>query len=208
VTGVAFQVVPMFQVTPLYPALVHRMLGVTVFLLLVASSAGALPAALLLAYACFAGVTFRLLGQRKRPEPDAMTLFWRMSMGSLAACLLLWLAPARLAGSAQPLALGALAIVGFLYSAINGMLYKIVPFLVWHHLQEQAAPGQRAPGVKHLVPDARARAQFWAQAAALMLLLAACWFPASLARPAGLSLAVSAIWLAWNLAGAEWTIRR
>ena len=202
VAGVAFQVVPMFQVTPLYPALVHQRLGVAVFLLLVASSAGALPAALLLAYACFAGVTFRLLGQRKRPEPDAMTLFWRLSMGSLAVCLLLWLVPVRLAGSAQPLALGALAIVGFLYSAINGMLYKIVPFLVWHHLQEQAPRGQRTAGVKHLIPDARARAQFWAQAAALILLLAACWFPASLARPAGLALAASAIWLAWNLAGA------
>lgn len=197
--GVSFQVVPMFQVTPLYPPWVHRALGVAVFLLLVASSAGALPVTVLIAYAVFSGVTCSLLARRKRPEPDAMTLFWSLSMASLGACLLVCLAPEA---PARSLALGVLAIVGFLYSAINGMLYKIVPFLVWHHLQEQAAPGQRPPGVKHIIPDARARAQFWLQAAALAMLLGACWFPALLARPAGVALAASALWLAWNLAGA------
>jgi hypothetical protein len=211
--GVAFQVVPMFQVTPLYPAFVHRHLGVTAFLLLLASSAllpSAAPSAVLLAlqfallvtYASFAGVTLWLLARRTRPQPDAMTLFWRLSMASLLACLVLWLVPERLAGSGRSLALGALAIVGFLYSAINGMLYKIVPFLVWHHLQLQAAPGQRTPGVKLIIADAAGRAQFKLQAAALTLLLAACWFPAALARPAGLALAASALWLGWNLARA------
>lgn len=202
VTGVAFQVVPMFQVTPLYPAPLHRSLGVAVFLLLAASSAGAPFArtALLLAYAVFAGVTLVLLTRRKRPEPDAMTMFWRLAMASLAACPLVWLLPD--AGGGKPLALGVLAIAGFLYSAINGMLYKIVPFLVWHHLQDRAAPGQRPPGVKQIVPDLRARAQFHMQAAALLLLLAACWFPGTLARPAGVALAASALWLGWNLAGA------
>lgn len=201
--GVAFQVVPMFQVTQLYPPLLHRWMGVAVFLLLLACSAGALPlalpTALLLAYAGFAAVTYWLLAHRKRPTGDAMTLFWRLSMASLAACPLLWLMPA---GPARPLALGVLAIGGFLYSAINGMLYKIVPFLVWHHLQEQAAPGQRAPAVKHIIADTRARAQFWLQAAALALLLGACWFPALLACSAGLALALSSLALAWNLGAA------
>lgn len=212
--GVAYQVVPMFQVTPLYPAAIHARLGVAVFLLLAASSIGAaagrreapalqlMPAMLLLAYGLFAGTTLRLLARRKRPEPDAMTLFWRLSMASLALCCLLWLAPAALAGPGQPLALGVLAIVGFLYSAISGMLYKIVPFLVWHHLQAKAAPGQRAPGVKHIIPDRRARRQFWLHAAALVLLLAACWFPAQLARAAGVALLASALCLGWNLTGA------
>jgi hypothetical protein len=217
VAGVAFQVVPMFQVTPLYPAFIHRHLGVVAFLLLLAISAlwqalassallpALLPAlllTLLLAYTGFACVTLRLLALRKRPEPDATTLFWRLSMASLIACLVLWLIPDRLAGPGRPLALGALAIVGFLYSAINGMLYKIVPFLVWHHLQLQAAPGQRTPGVKLIIADAAGRAQCKLQAAALALLLGACWFPASLARPAGLALAASALWLGWNLVGA------
>lgn len=213
--GVAFQVVPMFQVTPLYPAAMYRRLGVAVFLLLAASSIGAVAARgdahplqrmpatlLLLAYGLFAGTTWWLLVRRKRPEPDAMTLFWRLAMASLAGAILLWLAPAAVAGPGRPVALGALAIVGFLYSAINGMLYKILPFLVWHHLQGQAAPGQRAPGVKHIIPDRLARRQFWLHAAALMLLLAACWYPAHLARAAGLALLASSLWLGWNLSAA------
>ena len=217
VAGVAFQVIPMFQVTPLYPAFIHRHLGVTAFLLLLAISAPWQPLAettllptllpilllaLLLIHASFAGVTFWLLARRTRPQPDATTLFWRLSMASLIGCLLLWLMPERLVGPGRTLALGALAIVGFLYSAINGMLYKIVPFLVWHHLQLQAAPGQRTPGVKLIIADAAGRAQCKLQAVALALLLGACWFPAELARPAGLALAASALWLGWNLVGA------
>ncbi len=216
--GVAYQVVPMFQVTPLYPDAVRRHFGVTVFLLLLAASLGAVlaraephawqpvpGALLLLAYALFAGQTGLLLARRKRPEPDAMTLFWRLSMVSLAACLPLWLAPDALAGPGRPLALGALAIVGFLYSAINGMLYKIVPFLVWHHLQSNAPPGARAPGVKHIISERAAQGQFYLQALALALLLAACRWPQQLARGAGLALLASAIWLGWNLARAAAT---
>ena len=82
------------------------------------------------------------------------------------------------------------------------MLYKIVPFLTCHHLPAHAPQAQRPPGVKHFIPDARARAQFWLQAAATLLLLGACWYPAALAAPAGLALAAAALWLAWNLAGA------
>lgn len=207
--GVAFQVVPMFQVTALYPQQVSRFLRIAVIALLVAVSLTApmgragMPLGLLLAtYGLFAGTTLWLLARRKRPEPDAMTLFWRLAMLCLAACPLLWAIPPEWAGAGQPLALGVLAIVGFLYSTINGMLYKIVPFLVWHHLQEQAMPGQRAPSVKHIIPDSRARAQFWLQAAAMLLLLGACWFPGQLARPAGAALSASALWLAWNLGGA------
>ena len=36
--------------------------------------------------------------------------------------------------------LGVLMIVGFAMSVINGMLYKIVPFLVWFHLQSRRGP--------------------------------------------------------------------
>jgi hypothetical protein len=207
--GVAFQVVPMFQVTAPYPGLVMRFMRVAAPALLVAVTLAApmggeaLPlGALLVAYGVFAGTTLWLLARRKRPEPDAMTLFWRLAMLCLAACPLLWAIPSGHAGAGRPLALGMLAIVGFLYSTINGMLYKIVPFLVWHHLQEQAMPGQRAPSVKHIIPDSRARAQFWLQAATMGLLLAACWHPGQLARAAGLALAASALWLAWNLGGA------
>jgi hypothetical protein len=211
--GVSLQVVPMFQVTPLYAQPLPRVLGVTIFLLLVLWSVGAsalrarlawidtLAAALLLAaYAVFALATLRLLARRKRPQADAMTLFWRLAMASMLACALLWALPARLAGDGRTLALGVLMLVGFLYSTINGMLYKIVPFLVWRALQEGAAEGQRAPAIKTLIADPVAQRQFWLHAAALALLLAACWWPTQLARPAAGAMFASAGWLLANLA--------
>ncbi|NHZ65795.1 permease [Massilia genomosp. 1] len=211
--GVSFQVVPMFQVTPLYHKRLAQVLGVAIFLLLVLWSVSAaalrarlawidtLAGALVLgAYAVFTLATLRLLARRKRPQADAMTLFWRLAMASMLACAALWVLPSQLAGDGRTLAMGVLMLVGFLYSTINGMLYKIVPFLVWRELQERAADGQRAPAIKTLITDSAAQRQFWLHAAALALLLAACWWPAQLARPAAGAMFASAGALLLNLA--------
>lgn len=208
--GVAFQVVPMFQVTALYPSVLMRWLGIAVFVLLAGSSIvaaamgarAALDGLVLAGYALFAVVTLQLLARRTRPEADAMTLFWRLAMACLLACAVLWAIPDALAGQGKALAMGVLAIVGFLYSTINGMLYKIVPFLMWRELQQHAPAGYRAPPVKHILPDRVAQRQFWLHAAALALLTAACWRPAELARPAALALCASSAWLCFNLARA------
>ncbi len=209
--GVAFQVLPMFQVTPLYGGCLERWLGVAVVLALflysvnatLATSEGAplgpVPALLLLAaFALFGGATLRLLARRTR-QADAMTMFWRLAMACLLAAILLWAAPAGLAGAGQALAPGVLVIVGFLYSTINGMLYKIVPFLLWHHEQARTPPGRRVLQVRHIIPDEVAQRQFRLHALAVAALAAACWYPAALGRAAGVALAVSALSLAWNL---------
>lgn len=199
--GVAFQVLPMFQVTPLYDGRLERYLGLVVVLALISNSAIANRASALLlagAFALFAAATLRLLARRTRAA-DAMTLFWRLAMACLLGAVLLWAAPPALAGGGQALAPWVLVIAGFLYSTINGMLYKIVPFLLWHHRQSRAQPGQRVLQVKHIIPDAVARRQFRLHAAAVVLLLGACWFPQWLARAAGVAVALSALSLAWNL---------
>lgn len=209
--GVAFQVLPMFQVTPLYDGRLERWLGVAVVLTLFVysvnatlaangdASLGPIPALMLVsAFALFGGATLRLLAQRTRPA-DAMTLFWRLAMACLLAALLLWAAPPALAGAGQALAPGVLVIVGFLYSTINGMLYKIIPFLLWHDQQLRAAPGQRVLQVKHIIPDEVAQRQFRLHALAVATLVAACWYPGALAHAAGVALAASSLSLAWNL---------
>jgi hypothetical protein len=212
VIGVAFQVVPMFQVTPLYPQRLTRVLALTLFLLLVLWSISAavsrgqpqllrsmVSATLLCAYATFALATLRLLARRKRAS-DATTLFWRLAMASLLGCAALWLMPAQRMGGAQPLALGLLFIVGFVVSSINGMLYKIVPFLVWYHLQATAAGAAHAvPGVRLILPDAPAKRQFWVHCCALAMLLAATLYPAAMTRPAACALCASSFWLFLNV---------
>lgn len=225
VAGVAYQVVPMFQVTPLYPRMMTRWFAKAVFLLLALWTvtmlalaepngwSGALAAFVACAYALFCVVTFYLLWQRKRPKPDATTLFWRTALGSLLACAALWFTggmfPNIANAAAYPLALGILFIVGFGYSVVNGMLYKIVPFLVWYHLQNQLAGGcAKAPNVKQVLPDRAAERQFRAHLFALALLLAATLLPQWLAHLAALSFGVSSAWLWLNLMKATRVYRR
>ena len=199
VVGVAFQVIPMFQSSKLYPAQVTRWAPWLLFSLLAAWSGGAPYAGALLAAAlvAFAAFTAWLLTTRKRKEPDATTRYWRLSLGSLAASALLFFLPP----SAQaPLALGVVFIGGFAMGAVNGMLYKIVPFLLWYHLQSDphATKGQ-VPTIRLILPDALARRQFYWHALALAALLGAVYWPGYLVRPACALLAVSSLLLATDL---------
>ena len=161
-----------------------------------------LAALLLSSYFIFALLTFYLLWTRKRPKADATTLFWRTAMVSLAACLPVWLSGLA-ADSEFPVTLGVLFIVGFAWSAVNGMLYKIVPFLLWYHAQKNLAIALRiVPKVKDIIPDARAISQFRLHVLALVLLLAASIWPSLFTHAAAIAFTASAATLGWNIAAA------
>lgn len=213
--AMAYQVIPIFQVTELYPKAMTRWLTPTLFVLLTAYTvnllvdspiqweAGRLIAIVLLAaYTLFAITTFQLLWTRKRPQADTTTLFWRTAMVSLAACAPVWLLHIAEVGD-YTVTLGMLFIVGFAWSAINGMLYKIIPFLLWYHLQKDLTVALRVvPKVKQIIPDAVAAKQFWPHLIAVLLLAAASLHPQPFTHAAALALAVSALWLLWNLSQA------
>lgn len=215
VVCVAFQVIPMFQSSQTYPALVTRWAVWVLAGLLAAWStvwicapgyaglAGAPVGAALVAYAA---LTAWLLTKRKRKDIDATTLYWRLSLASLAASALLYVAPK---GEAVALATGVTFMAGFAMGAVNGMLYKIVPFLLWYHMQQdpRASKASVLP-IRTILPDAKARRQFWWHTAALLALLAAVAWPAWLARPAGALLAVACLQLALDLSGAARRCRR
>ncbi|MES2164067.1 MAG: permease [Pseudomonadota bacterium] len=221
VIAIAYQVVPMFMVTPPYPPLLTGGFTTTMFLLLASASISSglrgpaqlfHQACLLLlvaGYATFGAVTLSLLARRKRPSADPTTLYWRTAMASLLAALALWLWPGDAHDNLRPLLLGVLLIAGFALSAIAGMLYKIVPFLTWYHLQETAAPGQpRLPGINKIIPELAAHRQFRTHALALLMLAAACWRPDLLARPAAALMGIACLWLWYNLATALRLYRR
>lgn len=220
VIGVAYQVVPMFQLTPLYPRTVTRWLGVILFALLLLWSCHPLlphPAArvlsLIAAYglaaciAAFAAITLRLQHKRRRRVPDITLKFWRIGMFSLLAAALLWMigqTSTALAGSTfYSLALGILFIIGFALPVIQGMLYKIVPFLVWFHLQGKL-PSKQVPNMKDIIPDRAARRHWHAHLAALPLCLASAMWPAPWIYAAGGALLLCGLlWMAnlysaWN----------
>ncbi|MDP3841487.1 MAG: hypothetical protein Q8Q81_02670 [Oxalobacteraceae bacterium] len=225
VIGVAYQVVPMFQVTPLYPPYLTRRLVPVLFLLLLLWSAvdaltrqqpngwnTAMSIFVALGFMLFGLTTLYLLWFRKRPKPDVTVMFWRTGMMSLIACAALWitgrLLPQITVAPSYALFLGVLFIVGFAYSVINGMLYKIVPFLVWYHLQSAITQRGIVPNVKQVLPDSVTTRQFFAHLTALIILLAAVQWPGVVTHVAGFSFAVSSCWLLVNLIGATRMYRR
>jgi hypothetical protein len=214
VAAVAYQVVPMFQMTPQYPARLSRHLLPALFAGLalqslaewpgfaasVQDAIGILLAALVLA---FAAGTLWLQRRRRRRLRDATVMFWQFAMSCLAAAALLWvvgLCSATLADDPRfPFTLGALMLGGFALSVINGMLYKIVPFLVWFHLQARAPGRSAVKSMKDVIDDSAAKWHFAVHVLASALLFGAVLRPAWLFHPAAALTSISAAWLARNL---------
>ncbi len=220
VGGVAWQVVPMFQLTPPYPAWLRRayapvlccaLLGLSAALFvapggLAETLFGAVAAG---ALATFAGATLALQRQRRRRLPDATLAFWRLAMASLLGAILLWFAAAAglVRGERLALLFGALFLLGFAASVVHGMLYKIVPFLLWLHLHRKNVR-DALPNMKEILPDRRTRPHLWIHAAALAAALLACLAPALFTYPAAALLLLSFGWLEWNLLAAVRLYRR
>lgn len=233
VVGVAFQVVPMFQITPNYPDWMRRWLIKIIFGGLLLWSAGDLlafwmapawvwlgrfgGAVLLVTFGIFAVTTLRLQAQRRRRLPDVTTDFWRVGMVSAILAGLIWLVaqlvPEFAAHRSYPLLLGSLLLGGFALSVINGMLYKIVPFLVWFHLQNEMLSATsvtlvRVPNMKQIVPDLWARRQLRVHLVAMVLMLGAIVFPVFLTHLAAVAFFISFALMLRNIVGASFTYRR
>ncbi len=225
VVGVAYQVIPMFQMTPEFPRPLTRWLGPALFVSLVVWSLSTYPtqymtlppfiplslAALpILGYALFAVVILTLQQRRRRRLPDVTVLFWRVASVSLITAAGLWFMHALWPTAYTDhfaLLSGILMIVGFGVSAINGMLYKIVPFLVWLHLQADGGRG-RLTNMKEIIPDEHTRRQWWLHSAGLCLLIGAVWRPSWFAYAGALAFGLSCLLLWLNLLAAYRMYRR
>lgn len=220
--GVSYQVVPMFQITNEYPARMRRWLIPSLGLLLLGwslcklwlPSLAPLPGHLLaVLFILFALQTLRLQQQRRRRLPDVSLDFWRLAMGCLMMAVVGWIAAPWIAWGQLDLLVGALFLLGFASSAVNGMLYKIVPFLVWLHLnnrlQTQGSWQGSVPNMKQIIAVSATRRQFHLHLLALLLLLLTLAFPGKLpAWIAGGLWLVNALMLFWNLLQALVLYRR
>lgn len=216
VMGVAFQVVPLFQMTPEFPALIRRFLVLAMLLTLLLWTLSkilpgwepvALGTELLLAagFAGFGGLILQLLRQRRRKVGDVSLVFWRLFSLALLLTAALRVAglllPALAAWPGYSLMMGMGLLVAVSLSAISGMLHKIVPFLAWFHLQHrQMALMQHGrvqiPHMKELHPDAWGWWHFRLHLALIVLSVFALIFPDQLARPLGV-LVVAAFGVLW-----------
>ena len=126
IVGVAYLVVPLFYVTPVYPGWMTPVLVPGLFLSITAATwlvatgpvawAAGPYALVALGFAAFSLWTIRLQVKRARPRLDATLVHWWLALGSaLAAALAWWLqAPAEL--------LGVLLLVGVGVGLPSGML--------------------------------------------------------------------------------------
>ena len=231
IVGVAYQVVPMFQLTPHYPPQLSRWLTRLLFILLLGFALTrnlpilqlGLETLLALGFATFALTTLWLQSKRRRKLPDVTLDFWRGGMLSLLLAIGLWLTAQIIPTISDtnyygPL-LGILMIVGFAMSVINGMLYKIVPFLVWFHLQSKRGAGAihgnhassedktrpnhishiYVPNVREILAEPSTRRQMWLHFTALSMLIASVLLPANFTYLAALFFGASNLWLWVNL---------
>jgi hypothetical protein len=207
VVAVSFQVIPMFQATPAYPRALTLALPSSIVVLLGAWSIGSAeadwaiwPAGLIaLLLASFCGITLYRLARRKR-APDVTTFYWYLSLASLTGCVVLYfLKDAE--DTRRPVLLGILFLTGFAASAVNGMLYKIVPFLLWYHLGAAGVPRRAVPGVNAWISVGAEKGQCCAYAVAVTMLVVSVYVPAC-ARPGGLLFAAATGWLGFLMISA------
>jgi hypothetical protein len=214
-SALLFELMPMFYVTPPYPATLRRWFAPFLFLVLVAWSLGliwspwaavAAKALLVMGFLAIALTTWRVTLRRRRPVQDTTLRYVWVGCGTLIAASLIW------AVDGGEALVGVLVLGGVCLAFPNGMLYKIVPFLCWFHLQGAVLASGRMDrpmvSMRSFLPDGRTRRQFWLHVAALSSLVAAIRWPEPGARIGGVLLTGAALALFANLGAATRRYRR
>ena len=220
IIGVSFQVVPMFQITPHYPVWLKRWMPASITGLLIIWSfmtyffqqktgtnfvsmvSGVTLLALVFLYAI---QTLRMQQKRRRKIADVTVRFWQIAMLSVLVSIILVMLKIFWPDIGRSyyidLVIGILIVMGIIQSVINGMLYKIVPFLVWLHLQAKQIPAARLPNMKEVISDKKMVTQYWLHCVSVPLLVSAVVYPETLAYPA-LAVYAGSMLLLWvNLLG-------
>jgi hypothetical protein len=141
IMGVTFQVIPMFYVALDFPKFVQNRVPLLLFSLLFVSSLflyfgvnflvlKILFVSLVISYCFYA---LKSLNNRRRPVFDVTLWYWKFSLSALVIAMIIWLF--NIFESNYILAI--VFAFGFLYSLLQGMAYKIIPFLSWFHLNSK-----------------------------------------------------------------------
>lgn len=204
IIGSAYQVVPMLQLTAPYPDLISRNLTWLILVGLIAISMGMTHIGLIIcavAALSFAIVTLWIQARRRRKTKDITLQFWRIGMISLCLCAIITPFLSTL-DDPEHTGLGLLFLLGFAASVVNGMIYKILPFLAWFHLRAQAGATHTTsiPNMKQFISDAAQTWHYRTHLAAIALILPTPWLDSTWSIPGWSLLAISAMLLWRNIA--------
>ena len=210
IISVSFQVVEMFYVTPKYSNKYAKFTPLFIFGLLLIymalqilgyNLAKYILNIILILLAIYALITVDKLKKKKRPINDASILFWYIGMSSLLLFALLgFLNISTL--------VTALFFTSFALSIMFAMSYKIVPFLVWFHLNAKGYFD--APMMHEVISPKYAKINFYIHTLALITTLIAIKFSiifyfGSFLLLVSFSMLSYAIYGAWEKY--DWTLR-
>ena len=175
IMGVAFQVIPMFYVAKDFPKFVQNKIPyILVFLLFsyitfefLTIDIAILKISFLFIVGLFAYYGINSLNNRRRPIFDVTLLYWKLSLYSLLISLFIW----TFVKSDVDYLLAVIFALGFLYSLLQGMVYKIIPFLCWFHLTSKGY--FTVPTMRELIVESSIRLQFYIYASSLVFFLLA-----------------------------------
>lgn len=175
IMGVAFQVIPMFYVAKSFPKFIQNSVPFIIVLLLLvytlfefASFDLTIVKLLFVIFiAAFGYFGIHSLNNRRRPIFDVTLLYWKTSLYMLIIGLLIWF----FAKNDVSYLLFILFGFGFLYSLLQGMIYKILPFLCWFHLTSKGYFS--VPTMRELIVEDMIRIQFYMFISSLLFFILA-----------------------------------
>lgn len=141
IMGVSFQVIPMFYVALDFPKFIQHKVPIILFITLFISFfffyfeinflfLKFIFIVMILGFAYFA---LKSLNNRKRPVFDVTLWYWKFSLICLGISMIIWLFDIFESNYILAICFA----FGFLYSLLQGMVYKIIPFLSWFHLNSK-----------------------------------------------------------------------
>ncbi len=204
IIGVAFQVLPMFYVAPKFKQFCKRRvvflisIGLVIWLFLnIYAEEYALYAKLWIVtfFWAFATTVWLKFNRRKRPISDVTVLYWRAASIFLTLGSFLWIFDEFF--KHEYIVMVAILIGGgFILSIMIGMIYKIVPFLVWFHLN--AMGYMSIPTINEMIDKDLAKIQFVIMMLSLVGFVFAFYMPKIL-MPSAVYFIISMLLLEYNI---------
>lgn len=171
IMGVAFQVIPMFYVALDFPKIMQDKMPLLLFVLLLVSFVflyaeldmffiKVLFSIMICSFGLFG---IKSLNNRRRPVFDVTLWYWKLSLVMLIVSILIWLSNAMESNYVLAMTFA----LGFLYSLLQGMVYKIIPFLSWFHLTSKGY--FNVPTIREFIDEKFIKYHFFLHLAAVVL---------------------------------------
>ncbi len=163
IMGVAFQVIPMFYVALDFPKYIQNKIPIFVLALILAIGIFSflsidmyiLKLLLSIMFILFSVYGLNSLNNRRRPVFDVTLWFWKLSLYMFIIAMLNWLFIPQDSMFTIAIMFG----FGFLYSLLQGMMYKIIPFLAWFHLSSSGH--MVIPTMREMISEDLIKLQFF-----------------------------------------------